>query len=161
MQRILTVIIAVLALSAPLVIAQQEGSQKDDPVIRVYVAESQAQAFDASGGSATGGTNDQTVEIQKNLQEKKECRDLRVTNRAKRAHFVITMDRSEGGLSKRLWGAGSKDNKIAVFDGWGDLIFSHSTRSVGNAVKDACKAIAEEIAGGADLITVGEAEEPE
>ena len=59
-----------------------------------------------------------------------------MTNRARRAHFVVTMDRSEGGFSKRVFGFAARDNKIALFDGWGDLVYSNSTRSVGNAVKD-------------------------
>jgi hypothetical protein len=35
-----------------------------------------------------------------------------------------------------------RKNKIAVFDRRsGDLVISHSTRSLGNAVQDACEAI--------------------
>jgi PEGA domain len=33
------------------------------------------------------------------------------------------------------------DNKVAVFKRSGDAIFSHSTRSLGNSVKDSCDAI--------------------
>lgn len=146
-------------LAWPALALAQDGNA---PVVRVFVAESQAQAFSAGGSggafSATGGSNDQTVEIQKNLQERSECEGLRVTNRAGRAHFVVTMDRSEGGLSKRMFGFAARDNKIALFDGWGDLIFSNSTRSVGNAVKDVCVAIRREVSSGAELVTVGEAD---
>ena len=53
----------------------------------------------------------------------------------------------------------ARDNKIAVFDGWGDLIFSMSTRNLGNAVKDSCNAIQQEIASGAELVTIAEADE--
>ena len=133
--------------------------------VRVFVATSAAQAFNADGGgggvSAVGGTNNQTVEIQKNIREKRECKGFRVTNRAKRAHFVITMDRSEGGFSKRVFGPLSKDNKIAVFDGWGDMLYAKSMRSVGSAVKEACKSIRAEIESGAELITVGAAADAE
>jgi hypothetical protein len=48
---------------------------------------------------------------------------------------VVLLDREGGkGLLRR-------DNKIAVFDREGDLLHSGSTRSLGNAVKDACEAI--------------------
>ena len=69
------------------------------------------------------------------------------------------MDRSEGGFSKRAFGFASRDNKMAVFDGWGDLIYSNSTRSLGNAVKDVCNALWAEVDGGAELVTVGDASE--
>ena len=131
-------------------------SQERQP-FRVFVANSQAEAFRIEGFGTSGGTNDQTVEIQKNITERNECSGLRITNRVDRAHFVVTMDRSEGGFSKRLWGAASRDNKIAVFDGWGDLLFTTSTRSLGNAVKDSCNAITKEIKTGTELVTVGDA----
>ena len=158
-KRHIAAVVAVGALFA--VDAMAQDAQR--PTVRVFVAESQAQAFSAAGAdgfvSATGGSNDQTVEIQKNLQEQGACnrQALRVTNRVDRAHFVVTMDRSEGGFSKRVWGFASRDNKIALFDGWGDLIYSNSTRSLGNAVSDVCEAIAREVENGAELITVGEA----
>ncbi len=67
----------------------------------------------------------------------------------------MTLDRNEG---NKLWGFASKDNKIALFDGWGDLLFSNSTRNLGNAVQDVCDAITREVAFDAELITVGEAD---
>src|SRR4029077_10426319 len=36
------------------------------------------------------------------------------------------------------------DNKVAVFNSDGDAVVSHSTRSLGNSVKDACEAIAKD-----------------
>ena len=135
------------------------AQESERPQVRVFVAESQAQAFAADRFSATGGSNDQTVEIQKNFQEQDACQGTRVTNRPDRAHFVVTMDRSEGGFSKRAFGFASRDNKMAVFDGWGDLIYSNSTRSLGNAVKDVCNALWAEVDGGAELVTVGDASE--
>lgn len=131
------------------------AAAQDAPVVRVFVPASEANRVSGGGDvGVSGGSNDQTVEIMKNLTEREECSRLRVTNRRSRAHFLIEMDRTEGGF----FGVASRDNKIAVFDGWGDLIFTNSTRSVGNAVKDACNAIREEVDGGAELVTVGEAE---
>lgn len=152
MQRIVVIVGSLLVLSA--LVAAQEV---DQPLIRIFVAESEAQAFSAgTWGGTSGGSNDQTVEIQKNLTEQDACteQNLRVTNRPQRAHFVIMMDRNEG---NKIWGFAGRDNKIAVFDGWGDMIYSNSTRSLGNAVKDACVAIADEVARGAELITVADA----
>ena len=151
MRKLTGVVVAAIIVGGSVSMAQER------PQVRVFVAESQAQAFAADRFSATGGSNDQTVEIQKNFQEQEVCQGTRVTNRPERAHFVVTMDRSEGGFSKRAFGFASKDNKIALFDGWGDMIYSNSTRSLGNAVKDVCQALWAEVDGGAELITVGDA----
>jgi hypothetical protein len=51
---------------------------------------------------------------------------------------VVLLDH-EGGK-----GITHRDNKVAVFNKDGDSILSHSTRSLGNAVKDACEAIAKD-----------------
>jgi hypothetical protein len=51
------------------------------------------------------------------------------------ADFIVLFDR-EGGK-----GAVARRDKIAVFKKDGDILFSDSTRSVGNAVKDSCQAI--------------------
>ena len=153
MRKLTGVVVAAIIVGGSVSMAQER------PQVRVFVAESQAQAFAADRFSATGGSNDQTVEIQKNFQEQDACQGTRVTNRPDRAHFVVTMDRSEGGFSKRAFGFASRDNKMAVFDGWGDLIYSNSTRSLGNAVKDVCNALWAEVDGGAELVTVGDASE--
>ena len=54
-----------------------------------------------------------------------------------KADFVITLDH-EGG--KALL---THHNKIAVFNKDGDVIFSKSTISPGNSVKDACRVMSE------------------
>jgi len=63
---------------------------------------------------------------------------LTVTIRKEKANYVILLDH-EGGK-----GIVRKDNKVAVFNEEGDAIFSGSTRSLGNSIKDVCKAIREE-----------------
>jgi len=88
----------------------------------------------ANGGSYTaGGARPQTVEIIKTLNQR--CPQLTVTNNLARASYVLTLDH-EGGK-----GYLTHHNKIAVFNHEGDVIFSQSTRELGNAVKDACAAM--------------------
>ena len=55
-----------------------------------------------------------------------------------KADYVVLLDH-EGGK-----GYARKDNKVAVFSSDGDSIVSYFTRSLGNAVKDACEAIAKD-----------------
>jgi hypothetical protein len=110
---------------------------------RVLVTDSQsweARGYSAAGGnrngwgassSYSGGARPQTAEIIKTLNER--CPQIIVTNRLDKADFVITLDH-EGG--KALL---THHNKIAVFNKDGDVIFSKSTISLGNSVKDACQ----------------------
>jgi len=73
------------------------------------------------------------MEIVKTLGQR--CPDLTVTNKPDNANYVVTLDH-EGG--KNLL---SHHNKVAVFNRQGDAIFSGSTISLGDSVKDACQAI--------------------
>ncbi len=84
-------------------------------------------------GSSSGGARGQTVEIMKTFAER--CPEVTITSDKAKAEYIVLFDH-EGGK-----GYAMKDNKIAVFKTDGDLLFSHSTRSLGNAVKDACTAI--------------------
>ncbi len=87
----------------------------------------------AAAGAVKGGARPQTVEIMKTFS--KRCSEITVTLKQERADYIVLLDH-EGGKS-----ALSKDNKVAVFNKDGDMIHSGSTRSLGNAVKNACKAI--------------------
>jgi uncharacterized membrane protein YgcG len=89
----------------------------------------------ASSSSFSGGARPQTAEIIKTLNER--CPQITVTNRLEKADFVLTLDH-EGG--KALL---ARHNKIAVFNKDGDVIFSKSTISLGNSVKDACQVMSE------------------
>ena len=112
-----------------------------DPQPRVFVTDSQS--WESSGGFAatqngaagvsTGGARPQTAEIIKTLGER--CPLVIVTLRRENADYILLLDH-EGGK-----GAMQKDNKFAVFNKDGDAIGSGSTRSLGNAVKDACAAL--------------------
>jgi hypothetical protein len=112
---------------------------------RVFVAESNSWEMRGSagggmdggaggwGGSSAGGARPQTVEIMKTFQQR--CPAVRLTTDRAKADFVVMLEK-EGGkdLIRR-------DNKVAVISHDGDVLYTGSTRSLGNAVKDACGAI--------------------
>jgi len=108
---------------------------------RVFVTDSQSWevsgGFGGSssgfGGAMAGGAHPQTAEIIKTFGEK--CPDAIINNKQDKADYVVLLDH-EGGK-----GYARKDNKVVVFNKDGDSIVSHSTRSLGNAVKDGCDAI--------------------
>lgn len=91
----------------------------------------------AAAGAVKGGARPQTAEIMKTFGER--CEETIVTIKQDNADYLVLLDH-EGGKN-----AVRKDNKVAVFNKNGDMIYSGSTRSLGNAVKDACKAIKEEM----------------
>src|ERR1700735_4762531 len=108
---------------------------------RVYVSDSNSWevsgGFSSSHGSASGyssgGSRPQTVEIIKTFGQR--CLSIVVTMDKSKADYVVLFDRDGGkGIARR------KD-KIAVFRKDGDVLYSGSTRSVGNAVQDSCGAI--------------------
>ena len=127
-----------ILVSCSLLIAQ---SQSPEAKIRVYVTDSQSwQMSGGFGGSSEhfagaikGGARPQTAEIIKTFGER--CPAVTVTNNRDKADFVVLLDHEGGkGLLRHR-------NKVAVFSRDGDAIFSHSTRSLGNSVQDACEAI--------------------
>ena len=108
---------------------------------RVFITDSQSWEISGGGGGTSegfggaskGGARPQTAEIIKTFGER--CPLVIVNNKKEKADYVILLDH-EGGK-----GIIRKDNKVAVFNKDGDSILSHSTASLGNAVKDACDAI--------------------
>jgi hypothetical protein len=125
-------LISTLAL-VPVMLAQ------DKP--RVYVTDSQSwemsggfgAANGAAGGAMRGGARPQTAEIIKTFGER--CPSVIVTSAKEKADYAVLLDH-EGGK-----GLARKDNKVVVFAKDGDVVYSGSTRSLGNSVKDACAAI--------------------
>lgn len=89
---------------------------------------------DAFGGVTKGGARPQTAEIIKTFNQR--CPNVIVNNKQEKADYIVLLDH-EGGKD-----AVSRDNKVVVFNKDGDAIVSNSTRMLGNAVKDACAAIA-------------------
>jgi hypothetical protein len=139
--------------ASPLVTVAKEPVPPDtstaDGKPRIYVSDSESWMVsggfatnNGSGGGATvGGSSPQTVEIIKTLHER--CPEIMVTNVREKAAYAILFDRES------FKGVARRRDKIAVFRRDGDTIFSDSTRSVGNAVKDACQSILKDFAGAA------------
>lgn len=111
--------------------------------IRIFVAESnswsvsgnEAEAGGVGAGDFQGGAKPQTAEIMKTIDKRRECAGFTVTINRERADYVLLLERVGG---KDVL---ARDNKMVLFDSVGDMIASSSTRSLGNAVKDACKVI--------------------
>ena len=138
-------VVAAMLESGPPAAATEPATPPSDGKVRVLVTDSQSwesRGSSAGGGnkngwgggsSFSGGARPQTAEIIKTLNQR--CPELTVTNNLAKADFVLTLDH-EGGK-----GLLAHRNKIAVFNRDGDDIYSNSTRELGNAVKDACKAM--------------------
>ena len=133
-----------LAVLSLLLIPAAAQTSNSDTKARVFITDSQSwQMTGNSGGSSSGfashtsgGARPQTAEIVKTFGER--CHDVVVNNKQDKADYVVVLDH-EGGKSIL-----AHDNKVAVFNSDGDAIVSHSTRSLGTSVKDACEAIAKD-----------------
>jgi len=108
---------------------------------RVYINESQSWEMSGRiggsseifGGKTSGGARPQTAEIVKTFNER--CPAFTITNKVENADYTVVLQHEGGKKSIR------RDNKFAVYNKNGDAIASGSTRTLGNAVKDACQAI--------------------
>ncbi len=119
-----------------------------DNQLLIYVSDSDSWSMTggfAGGGGSTagavagvtsGGARPQTAEIIKTFRER--CPDLEATMEKEKADYFVILDH-EGGK-----GWIRNDNKVVVFDSTGISVYSGSTRSLGNAVKDACNEIREQ-----------------
>jgi len=111
----------------------------DNP--RIYVEESESWEMkggvggsdDAFGGTMSGGARPQTAEIIKTFNER--CGNVVINNKKEKADYIVLLHHEGGKDLVR------RDNKVVVFNRDGDAILSQSTRSLGNAVNDACGAI--------------------
>lgn len=136
----LSLILAAAALAIPH--AQLQAAGTISP-IRIFVTESNSWSvsgesgeFDGiGGGSLEGGAKPQTAEIMKTIAKRKECQGIVVTINRQKADYILMIERVGGR------GVVQKDNKMALFNKEGDMVASSSTRSLGNAVKNACMAI--------------------
>jgi len=139
--RPLTLISCSLALITNFALGAE--SKRDDVRARVFVLESESWAmggefdiFDDGGGEVSGGARPQTAEIVKTVRDR--CPTLVVTRKEQRADYVLELQHEGGKVFLR------KNNKFAVYNADGDAIESGSTRSLGNAVKEACAAMVDD-----------------
>lgn len=139
--RSVTACAAFFLLCASLVAQQAVEDQKT----RVLITDSNS--WEEHGGFAanrqgavgfsSGGARPQTAEVIRTWGER--CPTITVTRNEENADYILLLDH-EGGK-----GLARKDNKFALFNKEGDAIASGSTRSLGNAVKDACDAVLKEL----------------
>ena len=126
-------------LSAALVAGASAEAQERRP--RVFVPDSDSWSFggglaldiDGGFGEVKGGAKPQTAEIVKTIHER--CSEAIVTMKEERADYILLLQHEGGKIFVR------KDNKYVLFNADGDALASGSTRSLGNAVKDACKVL--------------------
>jgi hypothetical protein len=123
------------------ILSSQDRPRTNPNKARVLITDSQSWEVSGGGGGTSegfggagyGGARPQTGEIIKTFSER--CPEVIVNNRSDKADCVVLLDH-EGGK-----GFVRHDNKVVIFNRDGDSILAHSTRSLGNAVKDACGAI--------------------
>lgn len=120
---------APIALLTVVIAASAASAQAQNP-IRVFVEESNAWNIQGNGS----GSRPQTAEVIKTFRER--CPAYTMTIRADQANYIVKFDREPG---KEFF---NRRNKIVVAKPNGDVIFTDSTRQLGNAVSNACSAIA-------------------
>jgi hypothetical protein len=110
---------------------------------RVFITEStatqvsgNAAVADVKGSLAlTGGTSPQNVEVMKAFAQR--CPAVIVTANREKADYLVRLDHEAINPTTPF----THGNKVAVFNGNEDLIYSNSSRLLGGAVKGACTAI--------------------
>ena len=133
-------LLALVVVTLPALPPLTEGASGQ---VRVFVTESTSWSVSGTeavvegdgGGHMQGGAKPQTAEIMKTIGRKRECAGVIVTINRERADYILLLERVGG---RDII---AKDNKMALFNRDGDMVASSSTRSLGNAVKDACLAI--------------------
>lgn len=126
-----------------------QPAKPDDGRTRVFITDSESWqmggglgggSVNGTGGIAgavSGGARPQNAEIMKTFGDR--CPAVTITIKKEMANYIVILEH-EGG--KEFF---QHDNKVAVFNGIGDMVYSGSTRSLGNAVKDACETITREM----------------
>lgn len=136
----LALVLALAVVALPALSPQTEAASGQ---VRVFVTESTSWSVSGTetvvegdgGGHMQGGAKPQTAEIMKTISRKRECAGVIVTINREKADYILLLERVGG---RDII---AKDNKMALFNRDGDMVASSSTRSLGNAVKDACLAI--------------------
>lgn len=135
-----TLALVLVVVVLPALSPHTEGASGE---VRVFVTESTSWSVSgtetvvesAGGGHMQGGAKPQTAEIMKTISRRRECAGVIVTINREKADYILLLERVGG---RDII---AKDNKMALFNRDGDMVASSSTRSLGNAVKDACLAI--------------------
>jgi hypothetical protein len=97
---------------------------------RVFVTDSpNAWSANATPFGFHAGSHPQTAEIMKTIGH--ECPNATVTNNRQNVSYVVVLERESQKFLRR-------DNKMAIFDQAGDLVYSASNRELGNAVRNGC-----------------------
>jgi hypothetical protein len=96
------------------------------------ISDSRPRVFvnDSPNAITFGSSHPQTAEIIKTIGH--ECLNVVVTNNLQKANYVVTLEHEA--LKGVVW----RDNKMAVFNQDGDLVYSASTRALGSAVRGSC-----------------------
>ena len=110
---------------------------------RVFVTESGAPALSGSAAVGetkgkldfAGGTSSYNIKVMEAFSQG--CPDAIVTSDREKAQYVLRLDHEEINPTSLF----VPPNKVAVFDGNKDLIYSGTTRTLRSAVKEACGAI--------------------
>jgi len=112
--------------------ARQQGLRSSAAGQVRPVSDSRPRVFvtDSPNAWAHGGSHPQTAEIIKTIGH--ECVNAVVTNNLQRANYVVTLEHEA--MKGVVW----RDNKMAVFNQDGDLVYSASTRALGSAVRGSC-----------------------
>lgn len=142
MRTSIVAFIAALAAAAVTSADSKKDDKKEDSRPRVFITESDSWSLgDELGlpdgyGDIQGGARPQTAEIVKTVHDR--CPDVVVTRKEDRADYVLVLEHEGGKVFVR------KDNKFALYNADGDAIASGSTRSLGNAIKDACEILVDD-----------------
>jgi hypothetical protein len=100
---------------------------------RVFLLASETWQVSGNRYWLRGGERPQAAELAKSFAQL--CPSVTVTLNRDQADYIVEFDH-EGGK-----GYLRRDNKLAVFRKSGDLLAAFSTRTLGGAVRDACRTI--------------------
>ena len=128
--------VALICTAADQLQAKTDESKTNSEKTWVFVADSYS-----NDGLAKGGTRPHIVEAIKTFGAR--CGDMAVTLKQDQAEYVVLLEHDG---NRKI---GRKRNKVAVVNRNGRVIYSHSTRTLGNAVQDSCRTIREAKSHGA------------
>ena len=117
----------------PLLLAVPAGAETKP---RVFITESGAIQISGKAIFLSGPTSSENIEVMKAFL--RYCPAVTVTAEREKADYVVRLDRETPSPVTPF----VRGNKVAVFNREADLVYTHSSRLLGPAVKGACAAIA-------------------